>query len=116
MLSKKEQALTRKKARIRKKIFGTAERPRMIVRKSNKYIYVSVVDDVKNKMILCISTGTLKLKNSGNIKAATALGEAAAKKAISLGVKQIVFDRGGYIYHGKIRALADAARAGGLKF
>jgi len=116
MLNKKLQAHLRKKTRIRKKVFGTAERPRMVIHKSNKYIYVQFVDDLKGKTLLSISSSTLKLEHSANIKASICLGEAAGKKAILVGIKQVVFDRGGYIYHGKVRAFADAARKAGLKF
>ena len=116
MLSKKEQALVRKKERIRKKIFGTSENPRITIHKSNKNIYVQFLDDLKGKTLLSVSTRELKLKNAANVKASTLLGENAGKKALSLGIKRAVFDRGGYIYHGKIKAFADAVRAAGLKF
>ena len=88
----------------------------MAIHKSNKYIYVQFVDDTKFKTVLSVSSSTLKLKNAGNIKAAAALGDTAGKKAVSSGIKQVVFDRGGYIYHGRVKAFADAARAAGLKF
>ncbi|MDD5687335.1 MAG: 50S ribosomal protein L18 [Elusimicrobia bacterium] len=116
MLSKKEQSLIRKKIRVRKKIFGTVDKPRMTINKSNKYIYTQLVDDIKGKTLLLVSTITLKLENAGNIKAATSLGAEVGKKAVSLGIKNVVFDRSGYIYHGKVKAFADAARAAGLKF
>ena len=88
----------------------------MVFHKSNRYVDVQFIDDVKGKTLLSVSTKTLKLKNSANIKASTLLGETAGKKAVSLGMKQVVFDRGGYIYHGKVKVFADAARANGLKF
>ncbi|MBN1384945.1 MAG: 50S ribosomal protein L18 [Elusimicrobia bacterium] len=116
MLSKKKQALIRRKIRTKEKIFGTTDRPRMLFQKSNKYIYVQFLDDTKGKTLLSISTKVLKLKNSANIKAAVLLGENAGKKAISMGIKQVVFDRSGYIYHGKVRSFADAVRASGVKF
>ncbi len=126
MLSKKSQSHLRKKIRIRKKVFGTAEKPRMAIHKSNKHIYVQFVDDLKGKTLLSVSTLSLKFplkadspqakKNAANIKASVSLGEAAGKKAISAGIKQVVFDRGGYIYHGKVRAFADSCRKAGLKF
>ncbi|MBI5574175.1 MAG: 50S ribosomal protein L18 [Elusimicrobia bacterium] len=116
MLNKKSQSHLRKKLRIRKKVFGTAERPRMVIHKSNKHIYVQFVDDLKGKTLLSVSSSTLKLKNAANIKASVSLAEAASKKAISAGIKQVVFDRGGYIYHGKVRAFAESCRKAGLKF
>lgn len=116
MLSKKSQSHLRKKIRIRKKVEGTAERPRMAIHKSNKHIYVQFVDDLKGRVLLSVSSSTLKLKNAANIKASVSLGEAASKKAISAGIKQVVFDRGGYIYHGKVRAFAESCRKAGLKF
>lgn len=116
MLSKKKQALIRKKIRTKAKICGTAARPRLLFQKSNKYIYVHFLDDIKGKILLSVSTKVLKLKNSANIKAAVSLGEYAGKKAAEIGIKQVVFDRGGYIYHGKVKSFADALRAAGLKF
>ena len=104
-----------KHLRIRNKISGTPERPRLNVFKSNKGIYVQIIDDVNKKTIVSTSTQVLKLKNNNienSIKVGTKIGE-LAKKA---GIKKIVFDRGGYIYHGKIKALADAAREAGLEF
>ncbi|MFH1541349.1 MAG: 50S ribosomal protein L18 [Elusimicrobiota bacterium] len=116
MLNKKLQAHSRRKARIRKKIFGTVEKPRMVIHKSNKYMYVQFVDDLNGKTLLSISSSTLKLKNAANIAAAVSLGEVAGKKAVSIGITQVVFDRGGYIYHGRVLAFADSARKTGLKF
>lgn len=116
MLSEKEQALIRRKLRIRKKIAGTAQRPRMVLHKSNKNIYIQFIDDIRGHTLLSVSTRTLKLKNTANIKSATLLGEETAKKALSAGLKNVVFDRCGYIYHGKVKAFADAARSAGLKF
>ena len=116
MLSEKKQALLRRKIRIREKIFGTQEMPRMTIHKSNKNIYVQFIDDSKGRTILSVSSQVLKLKNAANIKAAVALGGVAGEKALSKGIKKVVFDRGGYVYHGKVKAFADAARAAGLKF
>jgi len=116
MLSEKSRAHLRKKIRIRKKVFGTAERPRMAIHKSNRYVYVQFVDDLKGRILLSVSSSVLKLKHSANIKASVSLGEAAGKKALSAGIKQVVFDRGGYIYHGKVRAFAESCRSAGLKF
>jgi large subunit ribosomal protein L18 len=88
----------------------------MAIHKSNKNIYVQFVDDLNGKTLLSVSSSVLKLKNAANVKASVSLGEAASKKALSVGIKQVVFDRGGYIYHGKVRAFADSARKAGLKF
>ena len=88
----------------------------MAVHKSNKNIYVQFIDDLSGKTMLSISSQTLKLKNAANVKAAVSLGGVAGEKALSKGIKKVVFDRGGYLYHGKVKAFADAARAAGLKF
>jgi len=116
MLNKKSQSHKRKKLRIRKKVEGTAERPRMAIHKSNRYVYVQFVDDLNGRVLLSVSSSSLKLKHSANIKAAASLGAAAGEKALASGIKQVVFDRGGYIYHGKVRAFADSCRKAGLKF
>ena len=116
MLSDKKQALLRRKTRIREKIFGTSERPRMAIHKSNKNIYVQFIDDLNSKTILSVSSHVLKLKNAANVKAAVSLGGLAGEKAKSKGIQKVVFDRGGYLYHGKVKAFADAARSAGLKF
>ncbi len=116
MLSDKKQALLRRKIRVREKIFGTAETPRMAIHKSNKNIYVQFIDDLNGKTILSVSSQVLKLKNAANVKAAVSLGGLAGEKAKSKGIKKVVFDRGGYLYHGKVKAFADAARSAGLKF
>ena len=116
MLSETKQALLRRQTRIRKKIFGTPETPRLAIHKSNKNIYVQFIDDLNGKTMLSISSHTLKLKNAANVKAAVSLGGVAGEKALSKGIKKVVFDRGGYLYHGKVKAFADAARAAGLKF
>ncbi len=102
--------------RVRARISeGTAERPRLNVFKSNKGIYAQIIDDVAGKTIASASTQSLKLSGN-NIENATKVGKAVAEAAKSAGVETIVFDRGGYIYHGKVKALADAAREAGLKF
>ncbi len=105
-----------KHLRVRAKISkGTAERPRLNVFKSNTGIYAQIIDDVAGKTIASASTQTLKLKGN-NIENATKVGQAVAKAATAAGINEVVFDRGGYIYHGKVKALADAAREAGLKF
>jgi large subunit ribosomal protein L18 len=105
--------------RIRAKIYGRTDRPRLCVFRSNKHIYAQIIDDDKNKTI--VSAKDLELKNGkqalGNNKdTAFKIGELVAKKAQEKKISQVVFDRGGYKYHGKIKALADGAREGGLKF
>ena len=110
-------ARNRMKVRIRRKVHGTADRPRLAVFRSLKYIYAQVIDDASGKTIASASS---REKDSGakgaNAAAAKAVGALIAKKAQDKGVKQVVFDRGGYVYHGNIKALADAARENGLEF
>jgi large subunit ribosomal protein L18 len=103
-------------ARIRAKISGTAERPRLNVYRSLNHIYAQVIDDAQGVTVASASTMTLKLKTGGNVAAAKETGKAVAEAAIAKGVKKVVFDRGGYLYHGRIKALADAAREAGLEF
>lgn len=105
-----------KHLRVRAKISaGTAERPRLNVTKSNTGIYAQIINDDNGTTIASASTITLKLKGN-NIKNSKKVGTAVAKAAKAKGIETVVFDRGGYIYHGKIKALADAARESGLKF
>ncbi len=103
-------------ARIRQKLAGTAERPRLNVYRSLNHIYAQVIDDQKGETLVSASTLQMKVKNGGNVAAAKEIGKAVAEEAVSKGVKQVVFDRGGYLYHGRVKALADAAREAGLKF
>lgn len=109
-----------KHKKIRNKITGTSERPRLSVFRSNNHIYAQVIDDTKGHTLVSASTVdkdiSSKLEQTNNVNAATAVGEMVAKKAIEKGINNVVFDRGGYIYHGKVKALADAAREAGLKF
>jgi large subunit ribosomal protein L18 len=111
---------SRRKNRIRKKVMGTTVRPRLCVFRSNMNIYAQVIDDSDGRTIAAASTMDKDLKSAiasrGNIDAAKKVGEAVAKKAMEKGVESVVFDRGGYIYHGRIKALADSAREAGLKF
>lgn len=104
--------------RIRKKISGTSERPRLCVYRSLKHIYVQIVDDSTGNTLVAASTLDKELKDiyGGNTQAAEAVGKLAAQKAIEKGIVDVVFDRGGYLYHGRIKALADAARSAGLNF
>ncbi|MGN0194327.1 MAG: 50S ribosomal protein L18 [Pseudoramibacter sp.] len=106
--------------RVRRKISGTAERPRLCVFRSNKHIYAQVIDDVAGKTLVAASTVEEDIKDAvkhgGDKDAAKAVGEAVAKKALAAGIENVVFDRGGYIYTGRVKELAEAAREAGLKF
>jgi len=106
--------------RIRKIVNGTAERPRMVVFRSNKQIYVQVFDDLKGAT-LCFAASNDKAlveqcKGKSGIEAAAIVGKAIAERAIEKGINTVAFDRGGYLYHGRVKSLAEAAREGGLKF
>ena len=122
MISKIDRKAERERrhARVRTKISGTADRPRLSVFRSNKGIYVQIIDDVAAKTLVSASTLDAELKGklngTGNKEAAKAVGELVAKRALEKGIKVVVFDRGGYIYHGRVKELADAAREAGLEF
>ncbi|HEY9125964.1 MAG TPA: 50S ribosomal protein L18 [Acidobacteriaceae bacterium] len=103
-------------ARIREKLSGTTERPRLNVYRSLNHIYAQVIDDQKGETLVSASSLALKLKTGGNVAVAKEIGKAVAEKAVAKGIKRVVFDRGGYLYHGRIKALADAAREAGLEF
>ena len=109
---------TRRRSRTRYKITQTADRPRLSVFRSGKHIYAQVIDDLKAATLASASTNEKgeKASKSYNVEAAASVGKKIAERAAKAGVKQVVFDRGGYIYHGRIKALADAAREGGLEF
>jgi large subunit ribosomal protein L18 len=110
-------ARTRVRERIRHKVSGTTERPRLAVYKSLKHIYAQVIDDATGKTIVSASSGEKDSSSKGaNAAAAKAVGALIAKKAKDKGITRVVFDRGGYLYHGNIKALADAARENGLEF
>ena len=109
-------ARIRRHARVRNKISGTAECPRLNVFRSNSHIFAQIINDENGTTLVSSSSLSLKLKNGGNIEAAKAVGEDIAKKAVKAGIKEVVFDRGGYQYHGRVEALADAARENGLDF
>ncbi len=102
--------------RIRRKMQGTAERPRLNVYRSLNQIYTQLIDDQTGTTLVSASSVTAKLKTGGNVAAAKEVGKLIAEKAKEKGIKKIVFDRGGYLYHGRIQALADAAREAGLEF
>ncbi len=119
MRTKEERYLFRKK-RVREKIYGTAERPRLSVYRSPKHIYAQIINDEEGKTLVSASTLSPELRNKlkikGKIAAAKAVGELIARKAKDLGMKKVVFDRGGRIYHGRVKSLAEGAREGGLEF
>ncbi len=104
-------------ARIRSKISGTSEVPRLSVFRSNKQIYAQIIDDEKKSTLVSASSldKSLKLENGGNVEAAKAVGKLLAEKAKKAKITKVVFDRGGYLYHGRVEALADAARENGLE-
>lgn len=119
-LKAKQAALARRHRRVRGKVSGTAERPRLCVNRTNAHIYAQVIDDKGGVTIVSASSnsGDVKsaLKSGCNIEAAKAVGEAIGKMALDAGVTEVVFDRGGRLYHGRVKALADGARSAGLKF
>ena len=119
-LQKKAAKLRRRHGRVRAKISGTADRPRMCVTRSNSNLYVQLVDDKTATTLLGVSTLGADFKatgkNGANVEGATAMGEIVGKKCLEAGIDNVVFDRGGNIYHGRIKALAEAAREAGLKF
>ena len=100
--------------RIRRKLAGTGERPRLNVYRSLNHIYAQVIDDQKGETL--VSASSIKMKTGGNVAAAKEIGKAVAELAVQQGIKKVVFDRGGFLYHGRIKALADAAREAGLEF
>ena len=106
----------RRHLRVRAKVSGTAEKPRLCVFRSNKNIEAQLIDDVKGVTLVSASSTQLKLANGGNCEAAAKVGASLAEKAKAKGIEVVVFDRNGYLYHGRVAALADAAREGGLKF
>jgi len=106
----------RRHARVRRKVSGTSQRPRLSVYRSSKHIYAQLVDDMAQETLASSSSVQLKLENGGNIEAAEKVGKHLAEIAQEKGIKSVVFDRGGYLYHGRVKALADAAREAGLEF
>jgi large subunit ribosomal protein L18 len=115
-----KKAIARRRYHVRKKAFGTADRPRLSVFRSNRHIYVQIIDDVAGLTLASASTKSKALKpqltKTGNKKAAETVGEAIAKQATGVGIKCVCFDRNRYKYHGRVKALADAARKAGLVF
>ena len=116
----KRQRRARRKIRVRKRVFGLPEKPRLTVFRSNRNISAQLVDDLSGRTL--VQAGTLNrdvretLEESGNVAAASRVGELLAQRAVVQGIRQVAFDRNGYRFHGRIKALADAAREGGLKF
>lgn len=119
-LQKKQAGLRRRHTRVRGKIFGTPARPRLCITRSNANMYAQVIDDVAGKTICAVSTLGAEFKatekNGSTVEGAEALGELIGKKAQENGITEVVFDRGGNLYHGRIKAVAEGARGAGLKF
>ncbi len=114
---KRRVARLKRQARVRKKVRGTSERPRLSVFRSAKHIYAQIIEDTTGKTLVATSTlgSNVDLANCGNVEAAKAVGSAIAKKALDLNISNVVFDRNGFLYQGRVQALADAAREAGLK-
>jgi large subunit ribosomal protein L18 len=116
----RKESVQRRHRRVRRKVFGTSERPRLAVFRSNQHIYVQVIDDTRHHTLAAASTLEADLKpdlaTGANCEASAKVGQLIAERAIAKGIQQVVFDRGGNLYHGRIKALADAAREGGLSF
>ena len=106
----------RRHARVRTKVSGTADRPRLNVFRSNSHISAKLIDDVNGVTLVSANSVEMKLENGGNIAAATLVGTEVAQRALKANITNVVFDRGGYLYHGRVKALADAAREAGLVF
>jgi len=110
----------KRKRRVRKKVRGTTEQPRLSVFRSGKHIYAQIIEDVNGNTLAAASTMskavTQGVKYTGNVEAAKAVGKAIAEQALSKNIKQVVFDRNGFLYHGRVKALGDAAREAGLSF
>ena len=113
-LQTQQKIFARRKTRIRAKIFGTPERPRLAIFKSHKYIYAQIIDDTKGHTL--VSADSRSVKSGKPVERAKTVGVEIAKKALVAKIKEVVFDRGGFLYAGKIKVVADAAREGGLKF
>ncbi len=118
MINKISKNVARQKRhqRIRNKISGTPERPRLSIYRSNAHMHVQIIDDVNQKTLVASSTLSLNLENCGNVEGAKLVGADIAKKALQLNIKKVVFDRSGYLYTGRVKALAEAARENGLEF
>lgn len=119
-MNKKEQLRLKRHRTIRLKVQGTAERPRLVIKRSLNNLSAEVVDDTRNKTVFSLSTLNKevrqKLNSAGNVKSAELFGQLFSQKAKEKGISRIIFDRAGYLYHGRIKAFADALRKGGLEF
>lgn len=117
---KKKLSRLKRKSRIRKKISGSQERPRLSVFRSSKHVCAQIIDDIKGQTLATASTYEKQVKNQpkfeSKVKAANYVGKLVAERAIEKGIKQIVFDRSGYMYHGRVKAISDGAREAGLNF
>ena len=118
MIKKKSRNELRKvrHARVRNKVAGTSECPRLNIFRSNSQIFAQIIDDEKGITLVSSSSLSLKLENGGNVEGAQLVGKDIAEKAKKAGITKVVFDRGGYLYHGRVEAFADAARSNGLEF
>ena len=120
MKNRKEVAREKRKRRVRSRVEGTSERPRLNVFRSLRHIYAQVIVDGTGKTLVSASTLSPEIKESsghtGNVESAKRVGDFIAKKCLALGIQKVIFDRNGYLYHGRVKALAEAARAGGLIF
>jgi large subunit ribosomal protein L18 len=116
MATKKESRRLKIKKSIRAKVSGTATKPRLSVFKSNKFIYAQIIDDVTGHTLVSSSSLEVSSDKSANIEISSSVGKKIAEKALSSGIQTVTFDRNGYLYHGKLKALAEGAREGGLKF
>ena len=119
-MNKKELSRSKRHRRIRMKMQGTQERPRLVIRRSLNNLFAQVIDDTVNKVLFSFSTANKEFKkgsgSNGNIKSAAAFGEAFSKTAKEKGISKIIFDRAGYLYHGRVKAFAEALRKGGMEF
>ena len=118
MINKTSKNVLRKKRhfRIRRKVSGTATRPRLNIYRSNKHIFAQIIDDNAGHTLVSANSVEMKLAKGSGVEAAKEVGSELAKRALAADVKEVVFDRGGYLYHGRVQALADAAREAGLEF
>ena len=115
-INDKNKERQRRHERIRNKVIGTEACPRLNVFRSNANIHAQIIDDIKGTTLVACSSVEMKLENGGNVEAAKQVGTEIANRALAKGIENVVFDRGGYIYHGRVQALAEAAREAGLKF
>lgn len=119
-IREKRKRLSRRHLRVRRKVSGTADRPRLSVYRSLTNMYCQIINDLEGRTLLALSTRSAELKSEiksgGNMAGAKVLGKAVGEKALAAGIKKVVFDRGGYKYHGRVKALSEAAREAGLQF